>query len=103
MRTEVFFNSGGIHLRKIGADRPDFSVHLRSRSVKMSATYWPEKTVDDAAHDPSAYISLATDGDDGDITTFMSLDQAEAMRDVLTAVLEEAAADDTRAPVAASA
>ncbi len=103
MRTETYFNSGSIHLRKIGDDRPDLTLHLRSRGAETTAIYWPAKTTDDPVGDPSAYISLRTTTDDGDITTFATLDQAEAMRDALMAALEEHAADDTRAPVRQSA
>ncbi len=103
MRTEFQFSSRVFHLNHREGSRPYLSVHLRRSGVKTTARYFSGETEDDPVSNPSPYVSLTTVSPDSEITTYMSLDQAEAMRDVLTAALEEAAADDMPAPVAASA
>ncbi len=103
MSNEFHFSSRVFHLNQREGSRPYLSVHLRRSGAKTTARYFSEKTEDDPVSNPSAYVSVTTVSPDSEITTYMSLDQTEAMRDVLTAVLDEAAADDTRPPVAVSA
>ncbi len=102
MSNEFHFSSRVFHLNQREGSRPYLSVHLRRSGAETTARYFSAKTEEDPVSNPSPYISVTTVSPDSEITTYLSLDQAEAMRDVLTAVLEEAAADDMPAPVAAS-
>ncbi len=86
--SKLTFDAGMINLTQLSNGRPYVCVHTEYREAETTARYWP---VDERRVDP--YIALKTATPEGDVTTFMTLDQAEAMRDALTAALEEAAAD----------
>lgn len=89
MSARIEYNSGPFTLRDGGTSvvRPWIDIHIESREVETQALYWP-KRADRPGCDP--YISMSTACDSGEVTTYMSVEQATAMRDALTAALSEA-------------
>lgn len=82
------YDSEAVSLREHESGNVDLNLHATLRDAEVSAKY---KAVDDGG---TAYVVMTTvvtrdDGAEVTSTTFLSLEQAEAMRDTLTAALHE--------------
>lgn len=96
MSARIDYKSGPITLCDLGTPgvRPSIDIHIQSRNVKTKSYYWPER---DDRPGVGRYISLSSGCDSGEVNTFMSIPQAVAMRDALSAVLSEADLADREA------
>ena len=85
MSTRIDYHSGPISIRHETSTRPWVTIHHETRDdTETRATYWPGR------EDCGPYVSLSTSSSDGEATTFVTLEQAEAMRDALTIALDGA-------------
>lgn len=88
---KVTISDGPIRLTLEDGLRPSVSVHVTDESVAIVANYWPPDK-----HKGAAYIALTVKTDPRDEAwqaeayTYLNLEQAETMRDALTAALREA-------------
>lgn len=97
MKVEI--SDGPVHMRLEDGWPRTVGIHVREDSVVIKAVYWPKDK-----HKGAAYVALDVNanqdsaGDDAsrvDVTTYVSIEQAETMRDSLSAALEEARDDHT--------
>ena len=87
--TTLTYEKGSIRFAEYESGHQHISVHASSRHAEMRARCWP--VTNERAE---TYISATVDTDGCEITTYLSIAQAVAMRDALTVALGEASSDE---------